>query len=142
MMRAPPIPKLIEWKPVYTVNIHSIDSQHRLLVSIIGHLQEAMLEGKTKQIVAPLFGAMNRYTEYHFEFEEQLLESNGYPGLESHRAVHAKLVEQLKDLEIKYLNGTLQAGAPLMHFLRTWLLDHICVHDKEYGAFLREKGVT
>lgn len=134
--------EVIEWRPDYSVNIESIDSQHQALVSIIGRLQVAMLEGKTRQIVAPLFTAMNRYTKYHFEYEEKLLESNGYPSLESHRAEHAKLVKELKDLESKYIHGTLHAGAPLMHFLRTWLLDHICVHDKEYGAFLSGKGVS
>ena len=33
----------IEWSPAYSIEIPSIDSQHRLLVSIIGQLQEAML---------------------------------------------------------------------------------------------------
>lgn len=134
--------ELIEWKPDYSVNIESIDSQHQALVSIIGRLRGAMLEGKTRQIVAPLFTAMNRYAKYHFEYEEQLLEDNGYPDLESHRNEHAKLVEELKDLESKYVNGTLHAGAPLMHFLRTWLLDHIGGHDQAYAAFLNERGIT
>lgn len=133
---------LIDWKPEYSVNIPSIDNQHRSLVAIIGHLQTAMLEGRTKQIVAPLFNAMNQYTKYHFEYEEQLLEKNGYEGLESHRREHAHLVEQLQQLEVKYLQGSLHAGAPLMQFLRTWLLDHICVHDKGYAALLKEKGVS
>ena len=133
--------ELIEWRPDYSVNVKSIDSQHQALVSIIRRLQEAMLEGKTNQIVVPLFTAMNRYTKFHFEYEEQLLEANGYPGLESHRQEHAKLTAELKGLESKYVNGSLHAGAPLMQFLRNWLLDHICVHDKEYGVFLREKGI-
>jgi hemerythrin len=133
---------LIEWNSAYSLDIASIDSQHRLLVSIIGHLQEAMLEGRTKEIVGPLFDAMNRYTKYHFESEEQLLEKNGYPGLESHRELHASLIATLKELEQKYVAGSLHAGAPLMHFLKTWLLDHIGAHDKEFAAFLKEKGVS
>jgi len=130
--------ELIEWKPEYSVEIDSIDKQHQALVSIIGHLQEAMLEGKTKQVVSPLFAAMNQYTKYHFDYEERLLEENGYPGLESHRAEHARLIERLKELENKYLQGSLHAGAPLMQFLRTWLFDHICVHDRQYGAYLKQ----
>lgn len=133
---------VIEWKPEYSVEIPSIDQQHRSLVAIIGHLQAAMLEGRTKQIIAPLFYSMNRYTKFHFDYEEQLLEQNGYPNLLKHREEHARLVEQLKQLEARYLNGSLQAGAPLMQFLRNWLLDHICAHDKGYSEYLKEKGVS
>jgi len=137
-----PLRDVIQWKPEYSVQIPSIDNQHRSLVAIIGHLQMAMLEGRTKQIIEPLFKAMNQYTKFHFGYEEQLMAENGYPDLASHRREHAQLVEQLERLEIKYAHGALQAGAPLMQFLRTWLLEHICEHDKEYSPYLREKGVT
>ncbi|HEX5230257.1 MAG TPA: bacteriohemerythrin [Bryobacteraceae bacterium] len=133
--------EVVEWKQEYSVHIPSIDKQHRSLVAIIGHLQTAMLEGRTKQIIAPLFQSMNQYTKFHFEYEEQLLEQNGFPDLAAHRQEHARLVQQLKLLEAKYLNGSLNAGAPLMQFLRNWLLDHICAHDKGYSEYLREKGV-
>lgn len=132
---------LIEWKPEYSVAIDSIDKQHQALVALIAHLQEAMLEGRTKQVVGPLFASMNRYTKYHFAFEEKLLEENAYPGLEAHRQEHARLIAELKELEAKYLQGTLHAGAPLMKLLRSWLVDHICVHDKEYGVFLSTKNL-
>jgi hemerythrin len=133
---------LIEWSEDYSVDITSIDSQHRLLVSMIHHLQEAMLEGRVKAVVAPLFQAMNRYTQFHFEYEEQLFAEHGYPDGETHRERHAGLVAKLQDLEAKYSAGTLSAGTPLMQFLRSWLVDHICAHDKQYSAFLRGKGVS
>ncbi len=130
---------LIEWKPEYSVAIESIDKQHQALVALIAHLQQAMLEGRTKQVVGPLFASMNRYTTYHFAYEERLLEENAYPGLDAHRQEHARLIAELKELESKYLQGSLHAGAPLMKLLRSWLVDHICVHDKEYGVFLSTK---
>lgn len=130
---------LIEWKPEYSVAVDSIDKQHQALVALIAHLQEAMLEGRTKQVIAPLFASMNRYTKYHFAYEENLLEENAYPGLDAHRQEHARLIVELKELESKYLGGSLHAGAPLMKLLRSWLVDHICVHDKEYGVFLSAK---
>lgn len=130
----------IEWKPEYSVGVESIDKQHQLLVSMIAHLNEAMLEGRTRQIAEPLFGALHRYAQFHFEFEEQLMEKTEYPDLQSHRESHAALLEELKRLDVKYAQGSLNAGAPLMHFLRHWLIDHICGKDKEYGPHLREHG--
>lgn len=132
---------LIEWKPEYSVSIESIDKQHQALVTLIAHLQQAMLEGRTKQVVGSIFTSLNRYVKYHFAFEENLLQENGYPGLEAHRGEHAKLIAELKELEGKYVQGSLHAGAPLMKLLRSWLIDHICVHDKQYGVFLNSKNV-
>lgn len=130
--------ELIEWKPEYSVGVESIDKQHQLLVSMIAHLNEAMLEGRTRQIIEPLFTALHRYTQFHFEFEEQLLQSTGYAEFEPHRASHLALLNDLKELEAKYVQGSLTAGAPLMQFLRQWLIGHICHKDKEYGPHVRQ----
>jgi len=59
-VRTAPFPGLIEWKPAYSIGIAPIDSQHQLLVSIIRNLQEAMLEGRAKEVVITLLGAMNQ----------------------------------------------------------------------------------
>jgi hemerythrin-like metal-binding protein len=135
-------PGLIEWSSAYSVSIASIDKQHQVIVSMIRELQEAMLEGRASEVVSSLFQAMNKYTKFHFEYEEQLLKMHAYPNLNSHQGQHASLIAQLHELEDKYAGGELSAGAPLMHFLRRWLLDHIRVHDKEYASFLRKKGVS
>jgi hemerythrin-like metal-binding protein len=136
------MPQLIAWNAAYALGIPSIDEQHRLLISMICHFQEAMLEGRTKEVVAPLLGAMNRYTEFHFNYEEQLLEQHGYAELKAHREQHANLIAALKDLEKKYNAGRLRARAPLMQFLRTWLVDHIGDDDREFAEFLKGKGVS
>ena len=135
------MPGPIGWSETYSVGVVSIDSQHHLLVSMIRQLQEGMLDSRTGEVVSPLFSAMRQYTRFHFEYEEQLLKEHAYPEFESHHVLHAGLIDKLKELEEKYQAGKLAAGAPLMQFLRTWLLDHIGAHDKAYAAFLRGKGV-
>lgn len=135
------LPGLIQWNSNYALHIPSIDEQHQLLVSIIRHLQEAMLEMRTSEVVLPLFQAMRRYTDFHFSYEEQLLRQHQYPYLDGHEVLHAALLQQLEQLEVKYAERRLTMGAPVMQFLQTWLLDHIAVHDRKYAAFLHEKGV-
>jgi hemerythrin len=133
---------LIEWNPAYSVRMAEIDRQHQTLVSLIRHLQEAMLEGRARDVVVQLFSSMNEYTKIHFAFEEQLLKTHEYPELESHHLEHSRLVARLEELEEKYATGELSAGTPLMHFLRNWLIDHIGNLDQDYAKFLREKGVS
>jgi hemerythrin-like metal-binding protein len=133
---------LIKWNPSLSVGIESIDSQHQLLVTMIRHLQQAMLEGRAREVVSPLFVALNQYTQFHFQYEEQLLRDHQYTKVTSHCEIHKGLITQLHELEAKYASGKLTAGAPLMQFLRTWLMDHISAHDQAYASFLKEKGVT
>ena len=135
-------PSLIQWNSAYSVDIATIDSQHKMLVSMIRQLQEGMMTGRAKEYVAPLIGIMTDYTNYHFTYEEKLLEQHGYANLAAHRQEHAGLITQLQEIKEKYASGRLQAGAPLLHFLRNWLLDHICLHDMAYAGFLKEKGVS
>jgi hemerythrin-like metal-binding protein len=135
-------PGLIEWNSSYSVGIPSIDAQHQVLVSIIRQLQEGMLENRASAVVAPLIEAMRQYTKFHFEYEESLLREHEYPALDAHCHLHVELVNTLQDFAEKYETGRLNAGAPLMQFLRRWLLDHIGAHDQQYAPFLREKGVA
>ena len=138
----PAFPGLIEWSPVFNVGVPSIDSQHQLLVSLIKKLQQAMLEGRTKEVVVPLFRALNQYTQLHFAHEEELLREYGYPEVAAHHAQHANLITKLQDLEDQFAAGRLTAGAPIMQFLRNWLTDHICDHDKKFASLLKQKGVS
>lgn len=133
---------LIEWQPDYSVNIPSIDKQHQYLVTVIRQLQEAMLEGRARDFIGHVFEEMNLYTKFHFQFEEDLLEKHQYPELPGHHGRHAELIDQLHGLAQQHAEGKLNAGAPVMHFLRSWLLDHICECDKGYAAFLKQKGVA
>jgi hemerythrin len=133
---------LIEWNPAYSVRVAEIDRQHQTLVSLIRQLQEAMLEGRAREVVVQLFSSMNEYTKVHFAFEEQLLKTHKYPELEAHRLQHSRLVARLEELEEKYATGELSAGTPLLHFLRNWLIDHIGNQDQDYAKFLSQEGVS
>ena len=133
---------LIKWQPGYSINISSIDTQHQYLVKVIRQLQEAMLEGRAREVIDRVFDEMNTYTKFHFQFEEEMLEKHGYPDLVGHHARHAELIDQLQQLAQQHADGKLSAGTPVMHFLRNWLLDHIGECDKAYAAYLKGKGVS
>ena len=138
----PEMPGLIEWNSNLSIGVDSIDSQHQSLVAIIRRLQEAMLDNQLKKALGELFREMNEYTRYHFEYEERLMGQYDYPDSELHRGQHARLIARLQELECKHAAGTLNAGAPVMQFLRTWLMEHIAGHDKKFGAFLQGKGAS
>lgn len=132
----------IEWSPTYSVGVADLDRQHQALVALIRQLQDAIAAGSVRAAMAPLLASIRQYIDFHFRYEEQLLEKHGYAGLAAHKEEHARLIEQYQEMEQKYVNGFLHAGAPLLQFLYRWLTDHICIHDKAYAAHLASRGVS
>ena len=131
----------IAWSEDFSVGVPSLDDQHKIVVSLIGRLQQAMADGRAGEKLGGLIEEIATYASYHFAWEEQLLESHAYDELPSHRAEHARLTEQVLGFRDKVADGKLTLATPVFHFLRRWLIDHICETDKRYGTYLAQRGV-
>jgi hemerythrin len=132
---------ILKWNESYATHIEDADRQHQVLVDLIGRLQRAMLDARTRVELPSILEQLVAYTRRHFAWEEQLLEQYRYPGLEQQRAQHKALTAQVVDLQRKFEAHQLTVGAPVMSFLRHWLTDHILESDHLYAPFLKEKGV-
>jgi len=132
---------LISWSPALSVGVQLFDDQHQLLVGMVNDMHAAMAEGKGNQVVGPILEGLIEYTQTHFTDEERLLAKHAYPGLVVQRAEHRKLVEQVLALQEKFKSGKSMLSVEVMNFLKSWLLNHIQVEDKQYGPFLNARGV-
>jgi len=81
------------------------------------------------------------YTKTHVEYEEGLMEQNGYPDFESHRAAHARMIEKVDQVLEAYRQDQDNAMQQALDFLKDWLINHINGTDKQYSSFLIDKGV-
>ena len=133
---------LIQWNNELSVGINSIDEQHKILVNMINALNEAMISGQTKQILAEILSGLTAYTINHFGYEEDLFAQYGYAQSQAHINEHHALVEQVKNLQNKVDNGDFMISVEVMVFLKDWLINHILKTDKAYAEFLKGKGVT
>ncbi len=122
-------------------NITLCDQQHEKLISILNELHDEMKSGKDREIQGKTLTELLNYTVYHFETEEALLEQNEYPYLIRHKAEHAYLTNQVRDLKARYDNGENILTIEILTFLKDWVNDHIIGMDKNYSTFLRNKGV-
>lgn len=120
----------VEWDDRYSVGVYAIDQQHRYLVTIIRELQEAMVAGRASEVLLPVIRKLVTYTNFHFAYEEKVYRAHGYGLLEDHRKFHRRMVDQIVKMEEAAKSGRLRAGAPLMAFLRGWLIDHILGEDQ------------
>ena len=133
---------LFAWSEKYSPNIQEIDDQHKKLIGMIVQLNDAMRQGKGKQVLGDVLGNLIQYTRSHFAAEERLLKANGYPEYDEHKAKHEKMTRKVADIYREYQDGKATITLEVMNFLENWLDKHIMGTDKKYGPFLKSKGIS
>lgn len=123
----------------YTVGLRRFDEEHRRLAELLNQLHVAMVERRDRSLAHELLGRFQKEARIHFESEEAALKETGYPDQEAHFAGHTDLLQELRELEQRYLGGSLSALV-MLDFLKNWLVQHIKVSDRKYTAHLRRNG--
>ncbi len=133
---------LIHWDNSLSVNVAEIDRQHERLVAMINELNDAMLQGKAKEVLGPILNRLFRYAETHFKTEETYFDRFGYPDAESHKQEHADFVAKVGDFKTQFDKNLLGLSVEVLTYLSSWLRHHIRVVDKQYGPFFNTHGLT
>jgi len=126
----------VEWSNELSVGIQEIDEQHKVLVSILNEMHDAVRHNHGPEVSLEILDRLIEYTKIHFAVEESLFRIFDYPGYEDHHAEHAALLK-----EAKVVSGESKVSFKLLHFLRMWLTEHIMGSDMEYAEFLLKKGI-
>jgi hemerythrin-like metal-binding protein len=133
------IPDLMPWGPEYMLGIGEIDDQHVKLVGLINKQHRFMKLQKSSENADGVLKELTDYTEYHFKYEEKLLEKYGYPEKRAHLKSHEKLMDQVAEFKMQRKEGSASLHMDIMVFLTDWLKTHILESDKAYVQFLKEK---
>jgi hemerythrin len=133
---------LIEWKDELATGVAKFDGQHKQLIAMINELHDAMSAGKGKEAMGKILNGLINYTVTHFRDEEELMTKGGYPQLAAHKQEHKAFTDKALDLKKKYESGNMFITVEVMNFLRDWLTKHIKGTDKNYGPFLKSKGLA
>ena len=131
----------LEWKDEYSVGIDSIDQQHRRLVNLINQLHTAVTYSTGEEFEREALDELVDYTKTHFSYEEGLLEQNGYPDFDAHKAQHVAMIQKVDEVLTEYQKDQDTAMNNALSYLSDWLINHINGTDKQYSSFLIEKGV-
>lgn len=133
--------RFVEWREDYSVGIESIDNDHKRLLNLINQLQTAAHYQTGREFEREAFDALVDYTKHHFNREEVLLETHGFPGYSAHKAEHAQMIAKVDAMLEEYKSNPQQTVEQAVQFLKNWLIGHINGTDKQYSQFLRDKGV-
>jgi hemerythrin len=123
---------MFEWNNDYSVQIVSIDAQHRNLFAIGHELHAAMTAGHGNAALGKILDRLVQYTAAHFGHEERLMRQNGYPDLAAHKAEHDALTKQVLQFQADFQAGRVTMTVQILHFLKEWLQKHIKGSDMRY----------
>ncbi len=131
-----------KWSPDYSVNIRTIDNQHKELVNILNRLFVAVSRREGDKAIAGILDALTSYTQTHFALEERLMQQANYKDFDAHKAEHQKLLDQLDQLCKKHMLEEKPIYFEMLGFLKTWLKEHIQGVDTKYSAALQQAGFS
>jgi hemerythrin len=132
---------LIQWNEALSVGVTELDLQHKRLFAMINDLNDAMMQGKGKEVLSRVIVGLLDYTRTHFATEERYFERFGYPRADTHKKEHAYFTGKVAEFKDDFEQGKLGVSVKVMQFLSDWLQHHIKVADKDYGPLFNEKGL-
>jgi hemerythrin-like metal-binding protein len=128
--------KDLAWGETLSIEVDEIDDDHRRLVELFNILNHAVEKREATDYVEALFEELISLTVWHFRHEERLMLKYDYEGIEEHKVEHRDLIESVKTLQQKYLQGDRQLSNEDIEYLEHWLTGHILGTDKDLGAYL------
>lgn len=107
----------------------TVDQQHRTIYELLHELETSA------DTPAELMRALEFMAEYilmHFEAEESLMRSSGYPEADAaaHMAEHRHLTDATRQRICAFREGSLRHTGELAEFLRGWLSGHVDIFDR------------
>jgi hemerythrin len=134
---------MVQWSDEYSVGVDSLDTDHKLLISMINQLEIAVGDTEPKARICSVLDALVDYTVYHFEREERMMEQAGYPDTEAHARSHQTLAAQVREIRERFnRNSQSIHGRELLAFLNNWLRAHIVGRDLRYAPYLADTDLA
>lgn len=121
--------------------VEAMNDQHGILVDSLNAIDQQLMLGDSAATLAQAMARLAEFTSLHFGCEESLLLRHGYPGLEEHRKAHQDLLDQLKNAVHRAECGEDAELARTLESVRDQYLDHVAQLDRDYGQWLKTRGV-
>ena len=121
----------LEWDDAWSVGDARLDEQHKGLIGLINRLGSGAP-------VPVVLDELQIYVDEHFRDEEGMLENAGYPDLAAHKRQHKAFEEWLTVSRRAFREPEVSAmlRESIRAYLKSWLVNHIMVSDKDYSSWL------
>ena len=120
---------LLEWREEFRIGIPEVDHEHRELIALINSLHGRLTAPGDAAGIGAFLGELHGQIAAHFALEEKVMRERRYAELQSHKADHERLLDEIRDIMDDYeLHGRYDPGA-LGTALDVWFTVHFRTHD-------------
>jgi hemerythrin-like metal-binding protein len=132
----------------YTIGMPLIDAEHADLIIELNRLLSQTDNPPALTPKSELFAeAISRIGEkiiQHFEHEEEILKTCGFPASEvsEHIAAHERIVEQFAQLQFDMMLGKSPDHSTILLMIRSWVLTHLEGFDLRLRAFFSDDSAA
>ncbi len=128
---------MYEMKEEYLTGIPQVDEEHtkifELAEEVYQLLQDEFRYDKYDDLIK-LVDELKNYTKYHFEHEEEYMESIDYGAIFIQRAQHKAFIQKLNEFVVDEDDSDHEETiVELLNLITEWLIDHILKMDKLIG---------
>lgn len=131
------MPKII-WSDKFSVAHPEIDNQHQKWIEIFNTAHDRMMSNDVQTLSTVGIDAVNEMLDYakmHFTYEQNYMQTIGYPALSEHIDLHNAFTMKLKRINDDYDNGIKQLNSEIIKIVENWLVHHILTEDQKFKNF-------
>jgi hemerythrin len=134
---------LRDWSDDYAFGIQAIDAQHFGFFEATHRLHDAVLNCEGEKSVEECVEFLRNYAARHFQAEEELMQTHGFPGLARHKQLHIRFFESLDLLvdDLRISGPSQDLADRVLEVAQDWLLNHIIDEDSAYVSYVRQPSV-
>ncbi|MDE8650310.1 hemerythrin family protein [Novosphingobium album (ex Liu et al. 2023)] len=128
---------LMDWDATLDIGVEEMNREHREILAAINAIYDGAHAGQFGEPMIARIARLADITVRHFADEERLMAREGFAQLETHKAIHRKL---LTDFSAHQDAIAAMGGVPtnaFFSFLRLWLSAHIKCIDRKYAEHMQ-----
>ncbi len=126
------------WKQEYECGNQTIDEEHRQLFFYSSQLLHAIYDNKPKKQISPLIHQLLTHIQMHFDNEEKIMMSIGYPQTDEHAIIHRQLVHKAVHLAELFERNRLDFAEIFSFLANDVVIMHMQKEDRNFFSFLSE----
>jgi hemerythrin len=131
----------IVWTESLSVGVEQFNKEHKQLIFYINELNNALKIGSSAKTMENTLVQLVKYTEIHFNHEQEYMKLHDYPDYDNHVKEHEALKVQVYDFYDELQLGKTSFSLTLLIFLKDWLTNHILGTDMKYKEYYIKKGI-
>lgn len=125
---------LMQWDKTLDIGVTAMNDEHHGLLDIMNELYDAHAAGGQGPAINALIAKLGAACTEHFAHEEAYMQRVRYPGFDSHKLLHTKLLTRYGELAAEVRASGGKANNEFFHFLKFWLNSHIKGVDTKYAV--------